>query len=495
VSGVLTGYKHWGARLGMIGPIWLIMKLFGESEISSYIYPMSMSFATIVLIFFVCKRHFDPATGIVASFLYVFLPQDINLSGLMYPDVPVVFFGFLFMYLSADIAIKGRYAPVHALITGIVLGLGYYVRETSILLLIILPVLFVMADNRRAYIKNCIFILIGFGFAIILERIMFWILADDPLNRFHLLLNKTKVLAPRRFTSYGPDYGQGQDLIRKYLLDPILVLFGTYWVSPLMIIFVFAGMVLIMTQYKNMFNNLLRNRYFMAWAIIVVIVLGYFTYGPVYGLTVPLKREVRYYHVVMPALSIVTAAMLYEMIKTKGLTISVSWVLIFIYVMMSLICIASIKNKNSDGIEPVSNFITTHSASKYVLPENWAMLLKLKQGDNYPEQKIITYKYIRRPAVNDRMIQGLIEELSKSKGKKYVFVAPSLHEIQVGFWRHIKWPVGKMHLEDVVSSRPVITCTMLQRLKNVWPLIPGAIKSRLCYKTDVYIYSVLSEES
>lgn len=490
VSTAIISSKHWGVRLGLIFPVWGFMKLFGVSEVSSYLFPMITSTGTLILIYIAGLRFFNPAIALISSLCFAILPQDVYLSTVMYPDGPVVFFSTLFIYLFYRVALNDSVSIKESLIAGLVLGIGCYVRETAVLMLVALPILFFRAPNKRNYCKSVCYVLAGLSIAIGLEMIFLWVITGDPLMRFKILLGETKILAPRGVASWGPNYSNIKSTYNKYLFEPFIVIFATYWISPMMILISIGIPILIMIRRNG--KKLLSswNGHFLWLFILTFGILAYYTYGPIYGLAVPLKRSVRYYHVITPLASILSGVVLYELLIQKGLRRWTGYLLIVFYIGASFICLGSIINKNAHGIELIEEFIEQNPAENYIMPMMLKKTLQLMDGPDFPLEKVMTYQYLNKARKNDKLIADLLTNVRKVDSKQYVFVIPKLHEIQIFYLRQINWPMDKLDLVKVMSTSPGFSCRFLKFNDYIYNLTPNLLKSKICYTTDIYVYQL-----
>ncbi len=491
IGKTITSSMHWGIRLGMIFPVWAFMELFGVSPFSTYLYPMILSIGTLFFIYIASLKLFNPAVALIASFCFAILPQDVYLAGVIYPDGPVILFASLFIYFFYRVSLNENVDIAQSIVIGLILGLGYYVRETAVILLIAVPILFFKTPNKKNYFKSVLLVLAGLSIAIGLEMLVVWLLTGDPLARFKILLGESKVLEPREFKAWGPNYTNAKSEYSKYLFEPFVVIFATYWISPMMMLLAAGLPVMLIMKKKN--NTLMStwNGHFLWLAILTFGILAYYTHGPIYGFTMPLKRSVRYYHIIAPLAAILTGVVLYELLKQKGFERLSGYLLIVFYISSSFFCLGSIVNKNAHGIEMIDEFIAQNPAENYVMPMMLKNTLKLMRGQDFPQKKVMTYQYRRKAMKNDRRIFSLLTDIRKEGKKQYLFVIPKLHEIQNNYKRHIKWPMDKLELVEVMTATPGISCRIMKASDYVYSITPNLFKSKICYTTDIYVYLLL----
>jgi hypothetical protein len=478
VGTAISSSKHWGVRLGMIFPVWAFMKVFGVSQFSSYLFPMISSIGILVLIYIVGLKLFNPQVALLSTVSFAILPQDVYLSAVIYPDLPVALFGSLFIYLFYKLSLDENVAIKQSLIAGFVLGLGYYVRETSLILLITIPILFFNAPKKRNFCISMIFVLVGLSIAVAFEMFVLWLMTGDPLTRLKILIGETKVLAPRDLSTYRPRYS-------SFLLDPFIVVFATHWISPLMILVVAGISILLITQ-KNNYQLFSLKKGHALWLFILTFgILAYYCYGPIYGLTMPLKRSARYYHTITPFASLLLGIILYEFLSQRGVKKLIGCSMAAFYVLASLFSLGSIVNKHSHGINLIEEFIAQNPAENYIIPEGLKRTLRLKHGLMFLKEKIIPYKY------NEAMIHDLLTNVCKDDAIQYVFYIPKIHKHKNQFREHIKWPMEKMLPVTVMSTTPLISCRILKSNAILFKVIPNFFQSKICYNTKVYVYRLI----
>jgi len=486
VGTTISSSMHWGVRLGMVLPVWAALKVFGISSFSSYLFPLIMSAGIMVFVYIAGLRLFNPQVALLSSLAFALLPQDVYLSTVMYPDGPVVLFSTLFIYLFYKLSGNEKTDVGQAVIVGSILGLAYFIRETALILLIAIPLLFFHAPNKKNFIKTALSILAGLLIAIAFEMFVFWLLSGDLLTRWEVLLGRTKVIEPRHFAVYS-HHGSIRtgSLFSQYLFEPFFVIFATHWISPLMLIVV-AGVVILqilqITQKKHYKFFSLKQGHFLWLFILTFAILAFYSFGPIYGFTVPLKREVRYYHTITPLAALLSGVIVYEFLVQKGVRKLIGYLMILFYVLGVSICLGSIVNKNVHGLELIEEFMSRNPAENYIMPVMLKETLQFKRGADFEDDKIITYQY------NIRKIIPLLTGIRKEGAVQYVFFIPQIHEIQIKFWKPLKWPMEKVELVTVMTTSPGTSCRILKSSNVVFNLMPAVIKSKICYTADVYVY-------
>ncbi len=489
VGTAISSSTHWGVRLGMVLPVWAAMKVFGISEFSSYLFPLITSAGILVFVYIAGLRLFNLPVALLSSLTFALLPQDIYLSTVMYPDGPVVLFSALFIYLFYKLSGNKEADVKQSIIAGVILGLAYFIRETALILLITIPILFFHAPNKKHFFRTAFFILTGLLIAIAFEMLVFWLLTGDPLTRWEILLGKTKVLEPRAFTVYSHGNVKSGSLISKYLFDPFFVIFATHWISPLMVIVAAGVVILQMTRKENYKFFSLKKGHFLWLFILTFITLAFYSFGPIYGFAVPLKRDVRYYHTITPLASLLSGVIVYEFLVQKGVKRLIGYSMILFYILASSICLGSIVNKNVHGLDLIEEFISRNPAENYIMPVMLKKTLQFKRGADFEDNKIITYDYDIRKKM-EQQLNTLLMDVRKEGAVQYIFVIPKIHEIQTKFRRQINWPMEKMRLVNVMTTAPGLSCRIIKSNDVLFKVTPDAIKSKICYTADVYVYQL-----
>lgn len=471
VGETITTAGHWGARTGMVFPLWGVMKFAGVSEAASMIYPLVLSAATMVLIYFSGFNLFGPAPALIALASYALLPLDVHYAGIMYPDGPVVFFSFLSLYLLFLVSRSTKFSVWPPLLAGISLGLGYCIRETSILLFIVVPLLFVPAKNKVAYCKSAVLFGIGFALVLACEMLLFWALTDNLFARFQILTQKTQVLTPHQYP-FIPRF-------HSYFWDGPLLLFATYWMAPLLLPLVLIAAPFIFLRSKQHSGQQEAGGKVLWLAIVALAVLLFFIYAPVIGFTKPLERDERYYLIVMPLFALLFGVMVYNVFQSSKTWKKIALFTLGVNVCLSLFALGCIVNKNSIGLNEIQRFIHANPAARYLLPEALAPALRLKEAHAAEPGKITSYRYGENPVLP-----------AKDPGEKaYLFYIPYLHRIQPDWSGPMRWPADRYVVQEVLHTTPSLSCRFLRR-SRLFDLLPEFFSDRICVSPDIYVYAL-----
>lgn len=169
-------------RLGLIYATAFFYKLLGINDISSVIFVLLTSIASIILIFYFGKLLFNENVGLMAAFLLSFFPLDVVYSTQLVSDLPSAFFMSLGVYTFLYVELKRRLNYASYLLSGIFIGIGYMIRESALLI----ALFFIVYILYKRKIKKEYF-LVPLGVIVIfaLESLIFFSLTQDPLFRMH----------------------------------------------------------------------------------------------------------------------------------------------------------------------------------------------------------------------------------------------------------------------------------------------------------------------
>ncbi|MCK4492198.1 MAG: glycosyltransferase family 39 protein, partial [Candidatus Altiarchaeales archaeon] len=173
-------------RILWVYPIALLFYLFGVNDFSAALYPLICDLGSIVLIFYIGRLLLDWRVGLLSAFLLSFFPLHVVYSGQTTPDTVLAFFSALGVYLfikAENINInKHRYY----LLSGIVWGLGYLVKETNLILglFFMAYIIFKTAKDRRIN-KGYALVFMGFLLIFTVEGFYNYLQTGDFLLRLH----------------------------------------------------------------------------------------------------------------------------------------------------------------------------------------------------------------------------------------------------------------------------------------------------------------------
>ena len=180
---VALGYT----RYGMILPSIPTTALFGDAQVSSYVWPVVASGALAAAVYLISRRWWGPLAGVVA--LVVLFGNSIVIYNLTrgYPDImsmALIHSAAFCALMARDHGFRGRRAVGWLLAVGFVLGWAFEVRETA---MFAWPLVFVLLWRRGTALRTA---------AIVLLPVLAWAAVDigisavtygDPLLKLHTL--------------------------------------------------------------------------------------------------------------------------------------------------------------------------------------------------------------------------------------------------------------------------------------------------------------------
>lgn len=167
-------------RLGIIYPTALAYSLFGLNDFSSVLFVLLTSIGNIILIFYFGKLLFNERIGLMAAFLMAIFPLEVINATKLLTDVPSAFFMALgaYVFLYAE---KRAKSNLYYLISGILIGIGYLIRESA-LLIVLFFVIYIIYKRRIK--KEYFFVPIGLIVIFGIELLLLYKLTGNPFYRF-----------------------------------------------------------------------------------------------------------------------------------------------------------------------------------------------------------------------------------------------------------------------------------------------------------------------
>ena len=244
----LKDVEYFGLRTGILFPVSVLYSTFGVNEITSNIVILLISLASIVLIYNFGKLLFNEKAGLLSAFLLSFFPFDVVYSTKLMTDLPAAFFVALSVYffLKSEKINKIISSSIYLIFSGLSLGIAYLTKELSILIGLFFLVYIIY--NKKFKWK---YLFMTFGFLIIIsfELMYFFIIAQDPLLRYHVTSSEVTTI----FTSTN-NYGRGSLPLSLFHYPFIIftdVLLGLFY--PFIFIAIFFC---ILNKRKNTYNLL-----------------------------------------------------------------------------------------------------------------------------------------------------------------------------------------------------------------------------------------------
>ena len=171
-------------RLGLMLPVRMIFTVLPPTEFVAVLYPMAVSFATIVFTFLVGRRLYGSNAGILGAFVLATLPGDVIFGTMLLPDIVVPFYlsVAVWLFIRAEDRTGGA-SMVHYALTGLFVFAAFVSRENSYyFFLLFLPFAF-KADRWK---RGLYMIGAGFTVPLILVYGVYLMKTGDFLFNIHL---------------------------------------------------------------------------------------------------------------------------------------------------------------------------------------------------------------------------------------------------------------------------------------------------------------------
>ena len=177
-------------RIGLIIPVAILYRIFGNAEISYYSVPLVSMAVFSISIYLIGCRLFNRRVGLIAALWTIFIPSLMLESGHLLPDVPAtacLTTGFaLIMCIkktgkNRKISFTERKRQWLFFLAGILFGWSYLTKEYMAVLFLLTPLIFWTLDIPYRHLISIITgMVLMFGFELIIGYIYY----QNPLIRF-----------------------------------------------------------------------------------------------------------------------------------------------------------------------------------------------------------------------------------------------------------------------------------------------------------------------
>ncbi|MCX7982399.1 MAG: glycosyltransferase family 39 protein [Syntrophales bacterium] len=224
-------FSFYGFRYTVLLPTALSYKLFGVNDISSTIFPYLFSSLQAGFLFLLIDKFIGRKTAIVASILIIFYPLDVIMANILGPDAFIPFFATtaLFCYMIG----QDRRLPLLYALAGILMGIAYLARVTSIFLFFAVVFYHLI---RREKLNALSWMLLGLLVPVAGEALYYYHRTGDPFLHFHRLSvhdDLVKGINPDAIVSllFYPQVMFGFDLTGLAFYGPLwwLVILGIFF--------------------------------------------------------------------------------------------------------------------------------------------------------------------------------------------------------------------------------------------------------------------------
>lgn len=172
---------HWASRWPLVAPIALATGIWGESRTTVALAPFVYTCATLMLMVFIGNRLFGRPSGYVAAIALAVTPAFAVQT--LQPAADGTELAWLLASFAAALIAYDRKSWRWALTAGVALGIAAQTRDTSLAMFPIAAVAVVMLSRER---RAMLWMIPGMISPMVIEGLVYWIVAGDPLWRFRL---------------------------------------------------------------------------------------------------------------------------------------------------------------------------------------------------------------------------------------------------------------------------------------------------------------------
>lgn len=167
------------ARLGFLFPLIASYAIFGVGELPLALPNLLCSLGTVALAFFIGRRLFSDAAGLLAAAILAVHPLLITYATEGHTDPSLAFWSALAMY-----AFLRAERPTHLALAGAIFGWSYLTKEATIALIPFFVGHWIVTKRRwTSYLP----LALTAGAFVAAECVFYWIRHDDPFHRFALI--------------------------------------------------------------------------------------------------------------------------------------------------------------------------------------------------------------------------------------------------------------------------------------------------------------------
>jgi 4-amino-4-deoxy-L-arabinose transferase-like glycosyltransferase len=265
-------------RVATYSPSALFISLFGLSEISLVAFPLFVSVASCLLIYYLARLLISPSAALISLVLFASLPIDITIASRLLPDGISAFWSNLGIYLCFIALIKSN--GLKTIIFGVMAGVSFgasWLSKESVFFLIPFVIFLLLFYNPNLNIRNrmLLVISISFGSLSVLfgELFFYYIFTGDALFRFHATERNYIQFAMWFFDSSSPFFGWQEGgylnalLQRLFFSGPKVIFFS----SSLSFIPAFATVVVIWA----LFFRIKAVKWIAVWFISLLLMFNF----------------------------------------------------------------------------------------------------------------------------------------------------------------------------------------------------------------------------
>ncbi|MEM3820509.1 MAG: glycosyltransferase family 39 protein [Candidatus Micrarchaeaceae archaeon] len=172
-------------RYLLVGGIAFFYMLFGYSPASAAAFGVLCFLLTIVLIYLIGRKLYSAKAGLLASFLYSFLPLAVIESSNVGDDVPMAFFATLSVFLAVKASLgSSRHSGKYFALAGFFSLASFLVSSESVIMIPVILFVFLayFGNIKKAFKQNLGFFLVGLALAAWLILMLSALKTGNPLS-------------------------------------------------------------------------------------------------------------------------------------------------------------------------------------------------------------------------------------------------------------------------------------------------------------------------
>jgi 4-amino-4-deoxy-L-arabinose transferase-like glycosyltransferase len=349
-------------RFFMVLPVAFFYWLFGVSDLTSSLYPLSCSMLTIFLAYVAAKNLFTWEVGISTALMLALFPLDLVYCTQLVPTVPLAcaLTGSLLCFIKGDLLNEkkekgsSRKANLLFLFSGILIGIGWMINEPAPLFGIVIVLYPLLKWKFRV---NYLLFIVGAVGVFLVESLFFKIMTGDFLWRLTVIHEEEK----RVLTNTAMDYYPITFFkIKNINFSASQGHFGFFWY-----LFIGASLYVLAFRKKQIFFLL-----FGMWLILLYFQFGIMTLGGR-----PIVKWIRYMEMILPFATMITSFALISFGK-MGKAKWKGWTVLFLFLLTDLWFIPRAVEAHRDDTRPmeqIAKFLRQQPGDKPIYIDAGAM--------------------------------------------------------------------------------------------------------------------------
>ncbi|MER3445445.1 MAG: hypothetical protein C4291_00800 [Candidatus Dadabacteria bacterium] len=208
LSGLIPEVDYGSRQVLYVYIIALFLKVFGVGYLGARILPLISTIGVSLLVFFISKRLFNQKVALLACGIYAFLPLAIVESTIVKTEPLTTLLSCTGMYLVISGTKSEKKASLFFFLSGVFISLAYYVRESSLAILVSIFLFFFINYWKRVRLlfKNYGIVLSGYIcvcliiFAYYSQFMNLSQIGHDSINPLHIVLESLQNISTSSLT-------------------------------------------------------------------------------------------------------------------------------------------------------------------------------------------------------------------------------------------------------------------------------------------------------